>query len=451
MAFYSTMKQSTLRLALAFGLALFFCLSAVLAQTTVGVEVLGYAADPAGLGRQTANVVVTTEPITGQAIVIGTLESTEPGEQIYLVSFTPEGEGQSPACYQVNASQFDATESQMPTFIGVAVAVGSGDCGVPAPEPPAAPANLVATAGDASVGLAWDAVSGALTYNVYRGVATGEETLLASDIATNSYTDATAENGTEYFYTVTAVNAGGESDPSNEDSATPAFDPLALPLIVWLDGKVAGSWTVADTDKITQWADQSGNNNHFTSSGASRPTLAVDRAVFAGSQSLSCSMGFGDAEANSEIAAVLYAGNPGEGQQVVMGGVYSGGAEFSGRVTYNVGWVYDSVENDEGYFDSASFFWGLDSGWINGTPVEFPEPAFRPTPTFDLDALFVYNEIVFAGVTAQVILGRDTITPDVVPGLNGGIAEVMFFSRALTTEERTNLQAYLLAKWSITP
>jgi fibronectin type 3 domain-containing protein len=54
------------------------------------------------------------------------------------------------------------------------------------------------------------------SYNVYRGVASGKETLLASAGLNLTYTDSTVLSGTTYYYEVTAVNSAGESPKSNE-------------------------------------------------------------------------------------------------------------------------------------------------------------------------------------------------------------------------------------------
>jgi len=91
--------------------------------------------------------------------------------------------------------------------------------------PPDAPAGLVATAGDGSVGLDWDDNSeGDLDdYTVYRGTVSGTRPLLQAGVAASNYTDNTAVNGTEYFYSVTATdNSANESGHSSEVSATPA-------------------------------------------------------------------------------------------------------------------------------------------------------------------------------------------------------------------------------------
>lgn len=94
------------------------------------------------------------------------------------------------------------------------ISVGAG---IP---PPNAPANLAAVAGNAQVTLTWDAVSGASSYNLYRSLTTGAETLYQSGV-TSGYLDTGVVNGTAYYYKVTAVAIGGESSASSEVNATP--------------------------------------------------------------------------------------------------------------------------------------------------------------------------------------------------------------------------------------
>jgi Fibronectin type III domain len=93
----------------------------------------------------------------------------------------------------------------------------------PEPAAPAAPTGLTATAGNASVSLAWTASSGAASYNVYRGTTSGGEspTAIATGIASASYSDTGLTNGTKYYYKVAAVNGAGTSGLSSEVTATP--------------------------------------------------------------------------------------------------------------------------------------------------------------------------------------------------------------------------------------
>ncbi len=99
------------------------------------------------------------------------------------------------------------------------------------PTVPAAPTGLKATAGNAVVSLSWTGSTGASSYNVYQGTASGAETLLKSGVTTASYSDTTVANGTTYFYQVSAVNSAGTSAKSGEASATPQAVTTAAQLL----------------------------------------------------------------------------------------------------------------------------------------------------------------------------------------------------------------------------
>ena len=60
-------------------------------------------------------------------------------------------------------------------------------------------------------------------YKIYRGTASGQETLLTTVGNVNSFDDTGVINDTTYFYRVSAVNAVGEGLQSNEISLTPRF------------------------------------------------------------------------------------------------------------------------------------------------------------------------------------------------------------------------------------
>lgn len=91
--------------------------------------------------------------------------------------------------------------------------------------PPAAPTGLVATPGNNTVSLSWDATSGATGYKVLRGTSTGVYTVTNS-VASNTNFDATVVGGTTYYYVVQATNASGGGALSSEVSVTPT---IALP------------------------------------------------------------------------------------------------------------------------------------------------------------------------------------------------------------------------------
>lgn len=92
---------------------------------------------------------------------------------------------------------------------------------------PTAPASLAATAGDASVALAWTAAAGPVAgYDVFRatapGVPLGTPLNGGTPVVATTYTDAGLANGTTYYYVVRAIAAAGNGPASHEASATPA-------------------------------------------------------------------------------------------------------------------------------------------------------------------------------------------------------------------------------------
>lgn len=155
----------------------------------------------------------------------------------------------------------------------------------PDTTPPSAPANLVATAGDAQVALDWAQnhhAEGVVKYNVYRDGAEVGET------ASSSYTDTGVTNDTTYAYTVTATDSAGNEGPATAVSATPraAADttapapPTALGAKAG-DGKVDLTWTASTSTDVASYTvhrdglalpSQSSDVTTFTDSGLNNGT-----------------------------------------------------------------------------------------------------------------------------------------------------------------------------------
>ncbi|WP_052432461.1 PKD domain-containing protein [Streptacidiphilus carbonis] len=127
---------------------------------------------------------------------------------------------------------------------------------------PGAPTGLTATAGTGQVALSWTPPSDTggeniTSYRVYRGTASGGETLLTGGGcsglgAVTSCTDTGLTAGQSYYYTVTAVNGVGEGTSSNEATATPAGTGCQAQQLLGNPGFESGSthpapWTVTST------------------------------------------------------------------------------------------------------------------------------------------------------------------------------------------------------------
>lgn len=97
---------------------------------------------------------------------------------------------------------------------------------------PNAPLNLAATPGNGQIALSWaDGGGGTTSYTVYRrfqGIGSYVSIGTPSGL---TFTDTGLTNGQGYDYEVTALNAGGESPPSQSVTATPSAPTQGDPIM----------------------------------------------------------------------------------------------------------------------------------------------------------------------------------------------------------------------------
>jgi hypothetical protein len=152
--------------------------------------------------------------------------------------------------------------------------------GVSGTFPPglAAPVNLTASAGDATVNLNWSSTAGAIGYRLYRKVGSGVPAIIATT-SNQAYTDSSVANGQTYTYTVRAYNASQESDDSLPASASPIAPPAppaGIPtdgLILSLNASTLAS-TLADGQPVSTWTDASSLRKNAYAPGAA-PTFVA--------------------------------------------------------------------------------------------------------------------------------------------------------------------------------
>ena len=114
------------------------------------------------------------------------------------------------------------------------------------PQPPDTPRDVQASpAGPAQVDVTWSAADRALTYNVNR-IEDGTPNVIASGLKSTQFTDTTVKPSSSYSYTVSAVNAAGDSDPSE-------------PALAITPPVVTSSPTMPDTVNLTPPQDTSGD------------------------------------------------------------------------------------------------------------------------------------------------------------------------------------------------
>ena len=87
-----------------------------------------------------------------------------------------------------------------------------------------APADPVTVVEPGEIDITWTAVTGAVSYNVYRGTTPGGEgsTPIATGITTTAFNDTTIVDGTSYYYEVTAVNGNAAYTPPLPSESAPS-------------------------------------------------------------------------------------------------------------------------------------------------------------------------------------------------------------------------------------
>ena len=99
---------------------------------------------------------------------------------------------------------------------------------------PPVPAGLLASAGNAQVGLTWTVSTGASSYHIKRATASGGPFTVIGTPTAASYIDTGLANGTTYYYVVSALDSAGESSNSTQVSATPTGTSTSNPPAVCL-------------------------------------------------------------------------------------------------------------------------------------------------------------------------------------------------------------------------
>jgi fibronectin type 3 domain-containing protein len=195
-----------------------------------------------------------TGPFTGKTYLYQVPPPSLPGGATcacfsYLAQLHPEFASSGELVISYNTDTLNPTENYSyvaiyrPRFIDVPWPVTTGD------QPPDPPSGLAASSGADGVSLNWTASpTPGVSYWVYgQNQTTGES--YPSRILSTTGTSALLSslvNGDTYQFTVTAYDAGGESAPSNPETATPQVaPPSAAPADLTATANSDGSVTLA--------------------------------------------------------------------------------------------------------------------------------------------------------------------------------------------------------------
>lgn len=147
---------------------------------------------------------------------------------------------------------------------------------------PAAPTGLAATAGNAQVALSWTASSYATGYNVKRSTDSGGPytSIGTTTSPTVTYNDSSGlNNGTTYYYVVSAMGTGGTSSDTSPVSATPV---APMPFLISIMPGVGITWFASNNVTYqVQWsAELLGTNTVWNNLGSSITGNGSTNSVF---------------------------------------------------------------------------------------------------------------------------------------------------------------------------
>ena len=169
-------------------------------------------------------------PVLGDAAQLA-----EVSEAAYADSTVEVGSSYAYSVSSVGADGLESSPSEPPVLTGE----------IPALQPPAAPADVVAEVQRDRISLAWGAVPNAAEYIVERSDAAGGTFLELGVVTSPGFVDEGADTASVWFYRVTARNEAGTSEASVvvESTVYEAPDPLPAGDTVTFD---FGSGAVAD-------------------------------------------------------------------------------------------------------------------------------------------------------------------------------------------------------------
>jgi fibronectin type 3 domain-containing protein len=230
----------------------------------------------------------STTGVPGSFTLINTITT----DLFYMPTFATDGTV-LPATtyfYVVAAVNTSGVESALSNMASVSINIGA--------------AGLLASLGTNTIELSWTPVGGASSYTLRRGIsAGGPYGVVATGLATTSYSDATVEHGIQYYYVVNAITATGESLPDSNETNAVAQVIMNLQVPVELTDQGLSSQTIPVTFERT------------------RTTL--NTAYYDGTVTYALELNATNTDTNPQVVALLDANNATVATLAVAAGVSS--------------------------------------------------------------------------------------------------------------------------------
>jgi hypothetical protein len=226
---------------------------------------------------------------------------------------------------------------------------------------------------------------------------------------------------------------------------TRPFNPLDVSgCSLWFDADDNRTLTLSGSN-VTQWNDKSGNGHTATASGAARPTYSSSSRylLFNGiSNALTLSTGaLPSGNSAYSIFIVAYTVNAANPQWILSAGVEATN-QLLGVFFFTTNAVWHSWYINE---------YAVNNSITNGVPsiINVNYSTTRTTITNGGTPTTNNPNATRNNSTSGHFIGR--LPTAEVQFLNGGIGEIVIFSREISTGERQQVELYLAEKWNLRP
>jgi hypothetical protein len=320
----------------------------------------------------------------------------------------------------------------------LAVAINSTSCKIKSASTTTVPGTFTITsaaAGDSEVVLTWTAATGASSYTVEYGTASGSYATTFSTNATSPTTVTGLTNGTTYYFMVLAIESGGTVNAASEISATPGTAPGAFTL---------SSATAGIGQVVLSWGASSGAASYTVAYGTSSETFSTTFSTSAASPTTVTGLTYG-----TTYYFMVTAVNP--------IGSTNATAEISGSPLGGMNCYSGFIPDDSGYFIFRSPSTNNPISYLSSIPgtqitnIQFPlfvqapnngninGTAYEGTITLDVYACVTPGSAPSTGTlvgsapaTYSGEIGSNFSLSTIGTGTAGGLTQFSFASSPIT-------------------
>jgi hypothetical protein len=294
-----------------------------------------------------------------------------------------------------------------------------------------------------------------MTYNVYRRPQGADAWSLIAEGVEPPYEDGSAQEGETYEYTIARVVEGVEREKGHVTAGSLWLPTLLSGLQLWLRGDGTGMYTdqsgtdpSSENDEVERWEDQSGQGNDFITPGYSEsPFLRNNGIDFDGDDDYMHE----ETKALGLTSAFTLGIRVGPEDETTLNPIFARWNEGENRRSFDLRLNADAVELRLSFDGLAETVVASGAGVIDANVYQ--TVVARYDGAASTASVYVGGAEVASTASAPSSLINVDHPVELARSMEGGVwsyfngdwAKAVFYNRALTDAERSNVENYLEA------